>query len=243
MTVSADYLLEDSTARTALFEDNVELVSRIAHHLVMRLPPGQQMDDYIQVGLIGLWEASKRYQPAEAASFKTFAGIYIRGAILDELRRQNWTPRSTQAKSKRIAAAIRSAEARHGRVASAAEIAEELGESLDDYNDMLLETAGSWLVPMDKLEDEGNELSGGSTPASEVEHDALRANIAEQIRDLPEREQLVISLYYQDELNLREIGEVLGVGESRVCQIHSQAVNRIKSRMAEEWLEHDETLD
>ncbi|MEP5765380.1 MAG: RNA polymerase sigma factor FliA [Halieaceae bacterium] len=240
MSGTADYLLDDSPARTELFEGHVELVSRIAHHLVMRLPPGQQMEDYIQVGLIGLWEASKRYQPAEAASFKTFAGIYIRGAILDELRRQSWTPRSTQSKSKRIAAAIRGAEAKFGRTASSAEIAEEMGESLDNYNDMLAETAGAWLVPLDNLEPEGGNMAAPtSSPAVEAEEDALRDNVAEIIKGLPQREQLVVSLYYQDELNLREIGEVLGVGESRVCQIHSQAVGRIKSRMSEGWLEDD----
>jgi RNA polymerase sigma factor for flagellar operon FliA len=239
MSGSADYQLDDTAMRTALFEDHVELVSRIAHHLVLRLPPGQQMDDYIQVGLIGLWDASKRYQVAKAASFKTFAGIYIRGAILDELRRQSWSPRSTQAKSKRIAAAIRAAEARYSRTASAAEIAAELGESLETYNEMLLETAGAWLVPLENVEAGGTDMVAPSSPDLEVENDALKGDIARVIQGLPEREQMVISLYYQEELNLREIGEVLGVSESRVCQIQSQAVSRIKSRIAQGWLGPD----
>ncbi len=237
MNQTAEYLQEEHPDQAVLFEDNIELVHRIAHHVVMKLPPGQQMDDYIQVGLMGLWEASKRYRPGEAASFKTFAGIYIRGAIFDELRRQSWTPRSTQAKSKRISEAVQSAEAKYGRSASGAEIAEEMGESLDEYNSMLAETAGAWLVPLDNVDAEGSDMAGGTNPEADTEQDALQSALADVIRTLPEREQLVMSLYYQDELNLREIGEVIGVGESRVCQIHSQAVSRIRARMEGGWID------
>lgn len=236
MQGSAGYQVDEEQMRASLFEDNVELVSRIARHLLMRLPAGQQMDDFMQVGLMGLWEASKRYQASEGASFKTFASIYIRGAILDELRRLSWTPRTTQQKAKRIGAAIREVEAREGRPATAAEIATELGESLESYNEMLVETAAAWLVPLDNVDqDEGSMVDDGS-PAASLEDDAFRAHLVQVIEELPEREKLVISLYYQDELNLREIGEVLGVGESRVCQIHSQAVSRIRSRVHESWL-------
>ncbi len=234
MNLTAEY--QQEPANSHLFEENIELVHRIAHHILMRLPSGQQIEDYIQVGLMALWEAAKRYRPGEAASFRTFAGIYIRGAIYDELRRQSWTPRSTQAKSKRIAEATRAAEARYGRTASGAEIAEELGESLEDYNEMLADSAGAWLVPLDTVDLDATELGENDNPAADIEDKAFRDALAATIRELPEREQLVMSLYYQDELNLREIGEVIGVGESRVCQIHSQAVARIRARMANGWV-------
>ena len=236
MKLTAEYQQDDPAAQSALFEEHIELVHRIAHHVLLRLPPGQQMDDYIQVGLMGLWEAAKRYRQGEAASFKTFAGIYIRGAIFDELRRQSWSPRSTQAKSKRIAEAVKAAEARLGRSASSAEIAAEMGESLEDFNEMLAETAGAWLVPLENVDPDGAELADGANPQADIEEDALQKDLAQVIRTLPEREQLVMSLYYQDELNLREIGEVIGVGESRVCQIHSQAVARIRARLERGWI-------
>lgn len=236
MNLSAEYQQDGQAAQSDLFEQHIELVHRIAHHVLLRLPTGQQMDDYIQVGLMGLWEASKRYRQGEAASFKTFAGIYIRGAIFDELRRQSWTPRGTQAKSKRIAGAVKAAEARYGRSASSAEIAEELGESLDSYNDMLAETAGAWLMPLDEVDPDGAIMEDDSNPLADIEDDALQGELAEVIRSLPEREQMVMSLYYQEELNLREIGEVIGVGESRVCQIHSQAVARIRARLESGWI-------
>lgn len=237
MPGSAGYSVDDEQMRARLFEDNIELVTRIARHLLLRLPAGQQMDDFTQVGLMGLWEASKRYQASEGASFKTFASIYIRGAILDELRRLSWTPRTTQQKAKRIGVAIREVEARFGRAATAAEIAGELGESLESYNEMLVETAAAWLVPLDNVEHEDSAMVEEASPASQLEEAAFREMLVQVIGELPEREKLVISLYYQDELNLREIGEVLGVGESRVCQIHSQAVGRIRSRMQQDWLE------
>lgn len=233
--VDNNYAAQTSATAEQRFNDNLELVSRIAHHVVVRLPVGAQMEDFIQVGLIGLWEASKRYNPAEAASFSTFAGIYIRGAILDELRRLNWCPRSVQAKSRKIAEAIANAEARHGRAASPAEIAEAMGETLEDYNGMLLETAGVGLMPLEEASSAEPAMIEHSEPGLEVEESALRKVLAATIDSLPEREKLVVSLYYNDELNLREIGEVLGVGESRVCQIHSQAVGRIRSRMQANW--------
>ena len=131
-------------------------------------------------------------------------------------------------------------EAREGRAATAAEIAGELGESLETYNEMLVETAAAWLVPLDTVEHDESAMVEEETPVSQIEDEAFRETLVQVIEELPEREKLVISLYYQEELNLREIGEVLGVGESRVCQIHSQAVGRIRARMQQGWLQEGE---
>jgi RNA polymerase sigma factor FliA len=217
------------------------LVKRIAHHLLGRLPNSVQLDDLIQSGMIGLLEASQKYDASKGASFETYAGIRIRGAMLDEMRRGDWAPRSVHRNSRRVAAAIRAVELRKANEASDQEIANELCVPLEEYFSMLADSAGRKVFSFDDLpvDDNGDsvafaypETSPG--PYEHVQNAAFQNRLAEAIKNLPEREQLGLSLYYDDELNLKEIGEVLGVSESRVSQIHTQATLRLRARL-QDW--------
>ena len=224
-----------------LVTDYAPLVKRIAYHLMTRLPPTVQVDDLIQSGMIGLLEASRNYDASQGASFETYAGIRIRGAMLDEIRKGDWAPRSLHRKVRAISKAVADIEAREGRDARDAEVAVEVGMSLDDYYSTLQDATGYRVFSFEDLPagEEGmtESLTAKiSEPSVNVENDMFKAALADAIAGLPERERLVMSLYYKEELNLRETGEVLGVSESRVCQIHSQALIRLKSRMAD-WTE------
>lgn len=238
------YQTEKKVNYNQLVEQHGVLVKRIAHHLLARLPESVQLDDLVQSGMIGLFEAAQNYDNAKGASFETYAGIRIRGAMLDEVRKGDWIPRSVHRNSRRIADAIRNIEMREGRDAQDQEVATALGMSLDDYYSLLKDTHGSRLFSFEELVEQGNgdlqdyqvERSGSSAPQSDVESDQLNRHLAEAIKQLPEREQMVLSLYYDEELNLKEIGAVLGVSESRISQIHTQAALRLRSRMRE-WIE------
>jgi len=224
-------------SKDELISTNLSLVKRIAHHLAARLPDTVELDDLLQAGMIGLLEAASNFDAARGASFETYAGIRIRGAMLDEVRKQDWTPRSVYRKQRQVSEMIRSIEANTGRPAEAREIAEGLGISLEDYFEILRDTAGCRLFSLDETRDESGyarELpsSTTATPDEELNYDQQKLQIAAAILKLPEREQLVLSLYYERELNLKEIGEVLGVSESRVCQIHSQAALRLRAMMS-----------
>ena len=219
------------------------LVKRIAYHLMSRLPPSVQADDLIQSGMIGLLEAAKNYDASQGASFETYAGIRIRGAMLDEIRRTDWTPRSVHRKARQVAEAVRTIENNKGRDARDVEVAELLGISLDEYHKILQDATGCRVF---SFEDpaalggigEDEEIAGieaPNHPLENLQHEDFQKALADAISGLPERERLVMALYYDKELNLREIGEVLGVSESRVCQIHGQALIRLRARMGE-WL-------
>ncbi|MGV3592167.1 MAG: RNA polymerase sigma factor FliA [Gammaproteobacteria bacterium] len=221
--------------RNQLFEENLNLVKAIARHICVRLPPGQQLDDLVQVGLIGLLEASRVYDASLGASFKSYASIRIRGAIMDELRRQSWVPRSVQQKSRKLSEAIHAVEKREGRAATDREIAAEMNESLEQYGETLQMVTGCTVFSLD---DEDNFFEPESTedlPFNLFHDDAVKEKLASVIAGLPHQEKMVIALYYDKEMNLKEIGEVLDISESRVCQIHSQAVGRMRSRM-QSWL-------
>ena len=216
------------------------LVKRIAYHLMNRLPPSVQADDLIQAGMIGLLEASKNYDPTQGASFETYAGIRIRGAMLDEIRRSDWTPRSVHRKARMVADAMRAIENREGRDARDVEVAGSLGISLEDYHHILQDASGCRVFSLDELASVGelgvdNSHNGIQGPYDGLQQDAFKRALADAISGLPERERLVIGMYYDEELNLREIGQVLGVSESRVCQIHSQATIRLRARLVD-WL-------
>ena len=238
-SVVKNYLQVDDTQRDGLFEDNLSLVKIIAHHIGVRLPPGKDIEDLIQVGMIGLLEAAKSYQPRSGAEFKTYASIRIRGAILDELRRESWMPRSVQQKAQELSRAIQRTEHKLGRSATDREIAAELDVSLEEYGKVLESVAGTTVF---SLEDEGSLTSleeHNDSPYGNVQSDSTRKRLGQVIGGLPEQERLVVVLYYDKGLNLREIGEVLGLGESRVCQVHSQAVGRMRSRMRENIFNQD----
>jgi RNA polymerase sigma factor for flagellar operon FliA len=224
-----------------LVERHAPLVKRIALHLMARLPASVQLDDLIQSGMIGLIEAGKKFDGGKGASFETYAGIRIRGAMLDEIRRGDWTPRSVHRNGRLISNTIAELEAELGRDVKDQEVADKLGVTLDEYHQMINEVSSGKIVGIEDLgvtEDvivtEGSE-ENDNQPFEGMASAAFQKALASTISSLPEREALVLSLYYDDELNLREIGEVLSVSESRVSQIHSQALVRVKSRM-QAWI-------
>ena len=213
------------------------LVKRIAFHLMNRLPPSVQADDLIQAGMIGLIEAAKNFDPEQGASFETYAGIRIRGAMLDEIRRTDWTPRSVHRKAREVAEAVRKIENREGRDARDVEVAREMGIELNDYHKILQDATGCRIFSFEdpaSLGEEGfasNERQSNQ-PYENLQKENFNSGLADAIKGLPERERLVLSLYYERELNLKEIGQVLDVTESRVCQIHGQAMVRLRNAMA-----------
>lgn len=215
--------------------DHIGLVKRIAYHLLHRLPASIQVDDLIQAGTIGLMEAAKHYDASQGASFETYAGIRIRGAMLDEVRQGDWAPRSVHRKMRQVSEAIREIEHRTGRDAKDADVAQQMGISLNDYHDIMRDSAAARVFSLD-AEDDEHPLQIGSDehePSSVLHEEGFEQALANCIADLPEREQLVMSLYYNDELNLKEIGLVMEISESRVCQIHGQALVRIRARLAD----------
>lgn len=223
-----------------LIEEHAPLVKKIALHLMARLPDSVQLDDLMQAGMIGLLEAAQRYSSTKGATFETYAGIRIRGAMVDEIRKGDWVPRSVHRNARRISQAIKAVEDRLGREAQDSEVADELGIELTEYHASLSDANGGRLFSLDELNESGDlpieESEGSGNPFDGMASDAFRHSLAAAIEDLPEREKLVLSLYYQEELNLKEIGAVLGVSESRVSQIHSQAALRLRGRLSD-WQE------
>lgn len=238
MNEATAYKQIGKTSADELLREHFPLVKKVGLHLKARLPAEFELDDLLQVGMLGLINAAGNYDATHGASFETYASIRIRGAMLDEVRRSGWSPRSIQQKSRAVSDAIRRAEMRKGGEASDAEIAEEMGVPLADYHSVSRELTASKLVSLDEhVEDHHHELAGDeSNPLDLLQDDDFQSALKECIATLPEKEKLVMSLYYNEELNLREIGAVLEVSESRVCQIHGQALARLKARM-KNWTE------
>ncbi|HKY01505.1 MAG TPA: RNA polymerase sigma factor FliA [Burkholderiales bacterium] len=217
------------------------MVKRIAHHLAARLPASVQLDDLLQAGLIGLMDAAGRFEESHGVQFETFATQRVRGAMLDELRASDWLPRGVRKAQRQIETALSRLEQRLGRAASESEVAGEMGVSLREYQQMLDDSHGGQLIYYDdsdrELDDdllERNCPDEGHQPP-EAFHDArFRKALIAAIDNLPEREKLLMGMYYEQELNFREIAAVLGVTESRVCQLHSQAVSRLRGKL-KEW--------
>jgi RNA polymerase sigma factor for flagellar operon FliA len=235
----ASYAVAREVDHHQLVIQHAPLLKRIAYHLISRLPPSVQIDDLLQAGVVGLLEAARNYDPSQGASFETYASIRIRGAMLDELRRTDWTPRSVHRNTRKLAEVVHEIEIREGRPARGSEIAEALGLELDHYHKWLRDAAASRVVSVEEtfpIGEEHADSQGG--PFGELQQDGFREALAETIEGLPERERLVMAMYYDEELNLREIGEVLGVSESRVCQIHGQALVRIRARM-KDWIKDE----
>lgn len=237
MNATAEYQAVRNLSSEDLVEQYAHLVRRIAYHLAGRLPASVEVGDLIQAGMLGLIEAANRYTGSRGARFETYAGIRIRGAMLDELRKTDWAPRSVHRKVREMVEAIRKLEGRLGHRPRDVDIAEEMGVSLDEYHDIASEAVSCRMFSTEDLSpansDTGTVAADGASPEQGLQEERTEAALAEAIEALPEREQLVMNMYYDDELNLREIGEVLGVSESRVCQLHGQALARLKARLAE----------
>jgi len=221
-----------------MVERHAPLVKRIACHLINRLPACVQLEDMIQAGMIGLLEASGKYDETQGASFETYAGIRIRGSMLDEIRKNDWAPRSVHRKARLVAEAVREIENEHGRDARDVEIAETLDMSLGEYYKILQDNSYHKVLSVDDTSVNTGEtmldsMSDNAPGILDGMHkDDMQRLLSEAIAGLPERERLVMALYYDEELNLREIGAVMGVSESRVSQIHSQAIIRLQARMS-----------
>lgn len=231
------------TNQNSFLEQYSSLVKRIAHHLLGRLPPSVLVDDLIQSGMIGLIEAQQNYDNSKGASFETYAGIRIRGAMLDEVRKGDWVPRSVHRNNRTINQAISELESSLNRDPTDAEVAQHLNMTIDQYHVALSDINCSRLVGIEDLgvsEDviSTAEESRENSPFQGVADDNFRHALIESIKELPEREALVLSLYYDEELNLKEIGEVLGVSESRVSQIHSQSMQRLRAKLSA-WTQDD----
>lgn len=229
--------IENARQQDDLVERYAPLVKRLAHHLMGRLPPSVQLDDLLQAGMMGLLDAARQYDATQGATFETYATIRIRGSMLDELRRYDWAPKSVHRKARDLAEAIQAVEQREGRDARDEEIVAELGVSQEEYHQLLRETSSARVFSLEDLSADGDitEAMPAQTPTPQegVEDEAFREGLADAIRNLPERERLVMAMYYDHELNLREIGEVQGVTESRVSQILSQAHKRLRARLTD----------
>ncbi|WP_280549479.1 MULTISPECIES: RNA polymerase sigma factor FliA [unclassified Halomonas] len=231
------YTAQGKIDQGELLTEYLPMVRRQALALQVRLPASIELDDLIQAGTVGLLEAMGRFNSGKGASFATFANQRIRGAMLDELRSRDWLPRSVRRSARAVDEAVRRLEQHLGRPPEETEIATELEMPLADYRRLLNDTNSGQLLPFEELMAEGGESRLESraleSPFSRLVDQEKREQIIEAIEALPERETLLMALYYQEELNLKEIGAVLGVSESRVCQLHSQAVSRLRARLYE----------
>ena len=218
------------------------LVRRLAHQMIAKLPANVEIDDLIQVGMIGLTDALSRFDAAHGVQFETFATQRIRGAMLDELRGTDYLSRGTRKQQRSIEAAVHRLEQRLGRAPAESEIAREMGISLTEYQELLGKVRGTQLVYLEDMSgDDGDNdyldrhvADDAFDPLAHLQDHRMRSALVDAIKDLPEREQYVMSMYYEHDMNLKEIAAVLKVTESRVCQLHSQAVARLRSRL-KEW--------
>lgn len=224
--------------KSECLQTHAHLVKRIAYQMMTKLPYSVQVDDLIQAGMMGLLDAVSRYDELLGAQFETYATQRIRGAMLDELREADWLPRSMRRDMRRIETALSRLQQKLGRAPSESEIAAELEVSLAEYQHMLQNSRGAQLVYYEDFQGpdhedffERFEFGDHADPLSLLEDERFKAELVRAIANLPERERMMMSMIYEQEMNLREVGEVLGVGESRVSQLHSQAVARLRSWM------------
>ncbi len=219
------------------------LVRRLAHQMKSRLPDNVEVDDLVQAGMIGLFDALQRYEE-QGHQFETYAVQRIRGAMLDELRGADWLPRSVRQNMRKVEAAIARLKQQLQRPPTEAEVAKALGMALADYHQMMADGAGHQLVYYEDFHDGGEHehfldrhaAAGGDDPLAQLAESGFRGALAEAIGELPERERQLMAMLYQEEMNLAEIGAVLGVSASRVCQLHTQAIARWRTAMREQAL-------
>jgi len=235
------YTVKGKADKDTLLTEHMPLVKRLAHHMKAKLPPSVEVDDLVQAGMIGLLDAISRYEETHGAQFETYAVLRIRGAMLDELRSSDWLPRSLRQNMRKVEAAMSAMQQRLGRPPSESEVAKSLKLSLADYQEMLGDGGGHQLVYYEDFHDDDGNDSFLDRYASDDDADPLRSlldgdfrqAVIDAINMLPEREKMLMGLYYEEELNLKEIGAVMGVSESRVSQLHTQAVARLRASLRE----------
>jgi RNA polymerase sigma factor for flagellar operon FliA len=234
------YTVKGQLDRSALIKQYQPLVRKLAHYMMAKLPPSVEVDDLIQVGLIGLADALSRYEASQGVQFETFATQRIRGAMLDELRGNDWMSRGSRKSQKDIESTMRRLEHRLGRSPVESEIAAEMGLTLADYQSLLGKVRGTQLVYLEDMarnnEDDDNFLDrhvadSDADPLNMLRDQRLRESLVAAIKSLPEREQYIMSMYYEQDMNLKEIAAVLDVTESRICQLHSQSIARLRAKM------------
>ncbi|MBK6998587.1 MAG: RNA polymerase sigma factor FliA [Rhodoferax sp.] len=234
------YTAKGQLERNALIKQYQPLVRRLAHYMMAKLPASVEVDDLIQVGLIGLADALSRFESSQGVQFETFATQRIRGAMLDELRGNDWMSRGSRKNQKEIESSIRQLEHRLGRSPVESEIAAEMGLGLAEYQDVLNKVRGTQLVYLEDMNRSGEDddsyldrhvADADSDPLNLLRNQRLRESLVQAIKTLPEREQYVMSMYYEQDMNLKEIAQVLDVTESRVCQLHSQSIARLRAKM------------
>ncbi len=235
------YNIQGKSNKNELLIKHTPLVKKLAHMMRAKLPPSVEVDDLIQAGMIGLLDAASRYEEVHGAQFETYAMQRIRGAMLDELRSNDWMPRGMRQNMRKIEDAIHILQQRLGRSPTESEVAKQLNVSITAYQEMLSDGAGHQLIYYEDFFDpESSEhfLDRHSTEMAEdplqmLMDNGFRQAVIESINTLPEREKLLMGLYYEQELNLKEIGAIMGVTESRVSQLHSQAIARMRVRLKE----------
>jgi RNA polymerase sigma factor for flagellar operon FliA len=232
------YTARGTLDRTSAVQRYAPMVRRLASQMIARLPANVELDDLVQAGMIGLMDALSRYESGHGAQFETFAMQRVRGAMIDELRGGDWLPRSVRRNQRAIETAIRAVEQRIQRAASEAEVAAEMGVDLPAYRQMLGDAHGGQLLNLDEPVGDSDEsflerqaAPDGADPVNALGDQRFRAALIAAVEVLPEREKQVMGMYYEHDMNLKEIGAVLGVTESRVCQLHSQAVARLRSKL------------
>jgi RNA polymerase sigma factor for flagellar operon FliA len=234
------YTAKGQLDRNAMIRQYQPLVRKLAHHMMAKLPPSVEVDDLIQVGLIGLADALSRFEAAQGVQFETFATQRIKGAMLDELRDNDWMSRGSRKSQKDIESAMRKLEHKLGRSPIESEIAHELGMELSEYQTLLGKVRGTQLVYLEDMSGHNDDddtfldrhvADTEADPLHILRDQRLKASLVTAIKSLPEREQYIMSMYYEQEMNLKEIAAVLDITESRVCQLHSQSIARLRAKM------------
>ncbi len=234
------YTVKGKADKNSLLTEHMPLVKRLAHQMKAKLPPSVEVDDLVQAGMMGLLDAINRYEENHGAQFETYAVLRIRGAMLDELRSSDWMPRSTRANMRKVETAMAALQQQLGRPPSESEVAKSLKLSLADYQDLLGDSGGHQLVYYEDFhDDEGGDsfldrhAVDDADPLKSLLDTDFRQTVIDAIDALPPREKMLMGLYYEEELNLKEIGAVMGVSESRVSQLHTQAVARLRTYLRE----------
>jgi RNA polymerase sigma factor for flagellar operon FliA len=224
-----------------LIKEYAPLIKFVAQKIAVRLPSNIELDDLISAGVIGLMDAIDKYDPSHDNKFKTYAEFRIRGAILDELRAQDWVPRSIRDKAKLLDRTMASLENDLGRAPTEDEISKALNISVEEFHDLVNQVRPVSLLSIDNSQSFSNDdhksilnlLEGSklNNPFNQLNIKSIKEVVTQAIEDLPERQRLVLSLYYYEDLNLKEIGQILRVTESRVSQLHAQAVARLRVKL------------